>query len=682
MPKQRAGRDTVTHGPDLAVWGSTEAEAVAPATKESPGVMGHRFTKLDILERVRVHLKHVAGEPITVPGIVVVGAQSAGKSSVLEHATGLAFPRGENTCTRVPTVVSIESIPEADADATGLIVATDASYTQDMRSIDPGDTQAFGDAIRELTDLLAPEGSISDRCIYVKYRRAQPGPTFTLTDVPGITFVKSGQDDIEKVTTNLTRKMIAANDQTLVLVVLPANDDFGNSKALKIAEEEDPDGRRTIGVVTKIDNLPDGSDIVKKMSGADLPLNHGYFAVRNRTQKEIEQGLSIADLEAKERTLFATDSVLSKLPPEQCGMALLLAKLVEEQGLAVDAAVPKLRRDVAARLRNDQAALDELPASLVTDTQRTVYVSKKLATFTDLFRRCCQADTSVLGTGEKKTNLSARVHEELQRMTHCMKADMRDFLSDELKDELLQACNESRGYDLPTFLSSSVFRETFAKEVPRMEFLATNSAKKVATLVNECAELIGASLFPADVVSPGVARELAAMLEREILRRSEDIHRVVIRLARAEQGNTYTNNHYLTQTIDKFDELVCQYSNNWKLGGYPQLKDGERVPEEFLRRVAESFRLDSNETASVRKMQIALHAYGKVVHKRYSDSAALLVKDEMLKELYEGLPELAVEWTPRLAEALVEDKTITMRRKELGRSIAALKKALIELEAL
>ena len=71
-------------------------------------MLSTRFETLEVIERVRPLLKGLSGERTVVPGIVVVGAQSGGKSSVLEHATGLGFPRGEGMCTRVPTVVSVQ----------------------------------------------------------------------------------------------------------------------------------------------------------------------------------------------------------------------------------------------------------------------------------------------------------------------------------------------------------------------------------------------------------------------------------------------------------------------------------------------------------------------------------------------------------------------------------------------
>jgi ribosome biogenesis GTPase A len=60
--------------------------------------------KLQALEEVRTLLSDIQD----VPGIVVIGAQNAGKSSLLESLSGITFPRAEGMCTRCPTIVSLE----------------------------------------------------------------------------------------------------------------------------------------------------------------------------------------------------------------------------------------------------------------------------------------------------------------------------------------------------------------------------------------------------------------------------------------------------------------------------------------------------------------------------------------------------------------------------------------------
>lgn len=76
----------------------------------------------------------------------------------------------------------------------------------------------------------------------------------TLVDLPGITKVpiKGQPHDIEEQIKRITYKYIL-QDNCLILALTAANTDLANSDALKMAREVDPEGERTIGVVTKID---------------------------------------------------------------------------------------------------------------------------------------------------------------------------------------------------------------------------------------------------------------------------------------------------------------------------------------------------------------------------------------------------------------------------------------------
>ena len=79
-----------------------------------------------------------------------------------------------------------------------------------------------------------------------------------------------------------------AGANTLILAVSPANADLANSDALKIAKEVDPDGVRTIGVLTKLDLMDAGTDARDVLENRLLPLRRGYIGVVNRSQKDIE----------------------------------------------------------------------------------------------------------------------------------------------------------------------------------------------------------------------------------------------------------------------------------------------------------------------------------------------------------------------------------------------------------
>lgn len=93
-------------------------------------------------------------------------------------------------------------------------------------------------------------------------------------------------------------------DYCLILAVSPANSDLANSDALKIAREVDPEGLRTIGVITKLDLMDHGTDARDVLENKLFPLRRGYVGVVNRSQKDIDGRKDINTAIAAERKFF------------------------------------------------------------------------------------------------------------------------------------------------------------------------------------------------------------------------------------------------------------------------------------------------------------------------------------------------------------------------------------------
>lgn len=93
--------------------------------------------------------------------------------------------------------------------------------------------------------------------------------------------------DIEKQTRNLISEY-TAKPNSIVLAVSPANVDIVNSEALKLARHVDPLGRRTIGVLTKVDLMDHGTNALDILAGRVYPLKLGWIGVVNRSQQDIQ----------------------------------------------------------------------------------------------------------------------------------------------------------------------------------------------------------------------------------------------------------------------------------------------------------------------------------------------------------------------------------------------------------
>ena len=108
--------------------------------------------------------------------------------------------------------------------------------------------------------------------------------SITLIDLPGLTKIAVGDQpvDIEAQIKDMIMQFIC-KETCLILAVTPANVDLATSDALTMAKSVDPDGLRTIGVLTKLDLMDEGTDAREIMENRLLPLRRGYVAVVNRS---------------------------------------------------------------------------------------------------------------------------------------------------------------------------------------------------------------------------------------------------------------------------------------------------------------------------------------------------------------------------------------------------------------
>ena len=122
-------------------------------------------------------------------------------------------------------------------------------------------------------------------------------PNLTVIDLPGLTRIAlEGQDkDIYKVTKNMIGKYM--NDpSSIILSVVPANQDITNDEVLDMAMKMDKLGERTLACITKIDIMDRGTDARNwLLNKGEVPLKLGYVGIKNRSQEDIQKGLTVGE---------------------------------------------------------------------------------------------------------------------------------------------------------------------------------------------------------------------------------------------------------------------------------------------------------------------------------------------------------------------------------------------------
>ena len=123
----------------------------------------------------------------------------------------------------------------------------------------------------------------------------------------------------------------------VILAVIPAMEDFANAEAVALAKKYDPHGRRTLDVVTKVDNVQAGSGIRGKlrMEPGHVQPNLGFIAVVNRTPAEVDNDTPAEDVRAREQNFFDSNPEVVGLEKEFRGLGTLVARVVVNQAESV-----------------------------------------------------------------------------------------------------------------------------------------------------------------------------------------------------------------------------------------------------------------------------------------------------------------------------------------------------------
>uniref|UniRef100_A0A4W5REV3 Interferon-induced GTP-binding protein Mx n=1 Tax=Hucho hucho TaxID=62062 RepID=A0A4W5REV3_9TELE len=224
---------------------------------------------------------------LPLPTIAVVGDQSSGKSSVLETLSGVALPRGTGIVTRCPLLLQLCNDRTVKWEAVisygGKVVEFDEP-SEVVRHVEHAQNVLAGKGVGICEDLITLKITSSTVC------------DLSLIDLPGITrvAVKGQPDDIGAHIKNLILKFIK-NKRTIILVVVPCNVDIATTEALKMAQEMDPEGTRTLAILTKPDLIDPGAEknVLEIVHNRVIFLNMGYVIVKCRGQKQIDENMSI-----------------------------------------------------------------------------------------------------------------------------------------------------------------------------------------------------------------------------------------------------------------------------------------------------------------------------------------------------------------------------------------------------
>uniref|UniRef100_K7GD02 MX dynamin like GTPase 1 n=1 Tax=Pelodiscus sinensis TaxID=13735 RepID=K7GD02_PELSI len=415
---------------------------------------------------------------LALPAIAVIGDQSSGKSSVLEALSGVALPRGSGIVTRCPLELKLKKL--------GIVTRCPLELKLKKLDEELHDPSVVEKEIRKAQNAIAGEGvGISRELISLEISSPNV-PDLTLIDLPGIARVAVGNQpqDIGEQIKKLIKKFID-KQETINLVVVPSNVDIATTEALKMAQEVDPDGERTLGILTKPDLVDRGTEesVVDIVRNLVIHLRKGYMIVKCRGQQDIHDNLTLASAIQKERAFFEEHEHFRVLLQEnKATIPILAEKLTAELVEHINKSLPVLEEQINIQL---QKATEELrkygKGAPKTEGEKLFFLIDKIKLFNQEIMNTVVGEEKLL---LNQIKLFTKIRAEFQKWGKILDESALTVRKT-IQHEVWRFEQQYRGRELPGFVSYKAFETIVRQQITILEEPAIEILKKVNEIVRK-----------------------------------------------------------------------------------------------------------------------------------------------------------------------------------------------------
>ena len=546
---------------------------------------------------------------VSLPQLVVCGDQSSGKSSVLEAITEIPFPRKDNLCTRFATEIVLRRAEEKKVLVK--IVPSDDRSLEDAERLrgfngSLGDFDDLPRVIEEATDAMGLTSSsyaFSKDVLSIEIS-GPDRPQLTIVDLPGL--IHSENKSQSRADVEIVSQLVSAyinNKRTIILAVVTAKNDYANQIILQRARQVDPQGNRTLGIITKPDTLHAGSDSEKdfvSLAKNEDPVVHfylGWHALKNRDYES--KDCSFFERNQSEASFFS-HGIWSTLPGDTVGVeslrtrlsSLLLDHICRELPAVCDELINQLSicQDELKRMGDDRSSSKEQSIFLSKLSQKFLGLCKAAVdgSYEDPFfdnvhrkfgydkrlRALVQnANTAFADLmrlkGHTKEIVSIKPADNVQRSRHAPEKVTENEAISWIKTILLR----SRGRELPGTYNPIIINELFQEQSQRWEAEAVRHTERVWKI---CTKFLTVLLN--EIAERGVCQRLLQYWINDIMkRRLHHAERELNELFSDRKSHAITYNHYYTENVQKIHQQRRSKSSQEALKNVLGLSGDEKV---------------------------------------------------------------------------------------------------------
>ncbi|XP_004466363.1 interferon-induced GTP-binding protein Mx1 [Dasypus novemcinctus] len=536
-------------------------------------------------------------QDLSLPAIAVIGDQSSGKSSVLEALSGVALPRGSGIVTRCPLVLKLKKLTNEEK--------WRGKVTYEDYEIDISDASEVEEEINKAQNVIAGEGlGISQKLINLEVCSPDV-PDLTLIDLPGITRVAVGNQpaDIGWQIKCLIKKYIT-RQETINLVVVPSNVDIATTEALSMAQEVDPNGDRTIGILTKPDLVDRGTEdkVVDVVRNLVCHLKKGYMIVRCRGQQDIQDRLSLATALQKERAFFENHENFRVLLEEgKATVPHLAERLTTELITHISKTLPLLENQIKESHEKTAEALQKCGVDIPEEeSEKMFFLIDKINAFNEAINTLIQGEELV---EEEECRLFTRLRNEFGKWSNVIEVNFQKSFNAICK-KIWKFENQYRGRELPGFVNFRTFETIIKEQIKALEEPALLMLHVVTDMVRLAFTEVSGKHF-----------DEFFNLHRTAKSKIEDI-----RLEQEKEAEKLIHLHFQMEQI-----VYCQ--DKVYRSALQKVREKEMEDEKKSKKVSEPF-LNQNSTTESSMAEIFQHlvAYQQEASNRLSTHIPLMVQ--------------------------------------------------------
>ncbi|KAK3306692.1 P-loop containing nucleoside triphosphate hydrolase protein [Chaetomium strumarium] len=531
---------------------------------------------LDVIDGLR---SQGLGRYVDLPQIIVCGDQSSGKSSALEAISGMSFPAKDNLCTRFATELILRRTSTTGIDIS-IIPGAGRSDKEKAKLEGFGHKHAgaveeldLGKIVEKAKDIM---GLNSDNKVFstdiLRVELSGPAqPHLTLVDLPGL-FLAGNKDQSEEDAALVEALVLSymQNPRTIILAVVSAKSDFALQQVTRHARAQDPEGARTLGLITKPDTLDEGSDserfYIELAQNKDVQFRLGWHVLRNRTYAE--RDASTAARDAAEAAFFSR-GVWKSLKPSQLGVAALRIRLSHVLRDQILKQLPSVLEDVTEGLNDCKNTLVRLGAERSTIAEQRRYLLRVSTEFSNLAKAAIDGIyTHAFFNDSKDRCLRAVIQntltefaEEMRKKGHA-RAIVDDFDGEhedsddeppsisrsEYIDEVKQLMRETRGRELPGTYNPLIVTDLFRKQCKPWKSMVQSLLERVFAAASKTTDSIVRYVADGETAEGLLSQILNPTLEefkKELSGKADEV------LEPHVSGHPITYNHYLTDNVQK-----------------------------------------------------------------------------------------------------------------------------------